>query len=55
MAQRDESVKRMYLELRLSTREVARALGVSHMTVQRDLKRMGVERRGKGRGKAGAR
>ena len=49
MAQRDEAVRKMYLELRLSTREIARVLGVSHMTVHRDLKRMGVELRGKGR------
>lgn len=49
MAQRDESVRKMYVELRLSMREIAHALGISHMTVQRDLKRLGIERRGKGR------
>lgn len=49
MTQRDEAVRKMYVELRLSTREIARVLGVSHMTVHRDLKRMGIEMRGKRR------
>jgi IS30 family transposase len=49
MTKRDEAVRTMYVDLRWSVRAIGKALGVSHMTVARDLKRLGIERRGKGR------